>query len=142
MSIIARTGSTPWDGQVIAGGTPFVPIDEDSAFATYERQGVTCTVAYETGRDYHYLRFCPAWQLPRGARDERAWRRFVFGLDDDRALEIHMDPADGEVRYSYSETPLDDLDDIERSIEAGLELVCGVYPEVARHVADQLGVRG
>lgn len=133
---IAKSGATPLDGLTLGrGGTPFVPNDEDSSHAFYERHGRTCGVTYELGGDFHYLRFTPDWQLPDGARDRAAWNRFVFGLDDNRALALHVDFDDGEVRYFYSDTPLEELDDIERAIDEGVELVTSIYPDVVGFVA-------
>lgn len=136
---IKSTGVTPLDGMRLGhGGTAFAPCDEDSSCAYYERGDSGCSVIYELGVDHHYLRFTPNWMLPEGARDRRAWQRFAFGLEDDRALELRIDFTDGEVRYFYSATPLEELDDIERAIEEGVEFVTSLYPDVKRFVAEQL----
>lgn len=136
---IKNSGATPLDGLVLgSGGTAFVPCDEDSSYAYYERDGSGCVVIYELGEGHHYLCFSPNWMLPEGACNRRAWQRFVFGLDDDRALELRVDFSDGEVRYFYSSTPLEELEDIERSIDEGVAFVISLYPEVMRFVSEQL----
>lgn len=136
---IKSSGATPLDGLTLGqGGTAFAPCDDDSSYAYYERAGAGCSVIYERGDDHPYLRFSPNWMLPEGARDRRAWQRFVFGLEDDRALELRVDFSDGEVRYFYSGTPLEELDDIERSIDEGVEFVTSLYPDVVRFVGEQL----
>ena len=142
MSIV-KAGATPLDGLTLGrGGTPFVPNDDNSSHAIYERHGRSCGVTYELGREFHYLRFSPDWQLPEGARARGPWNRFVFGLDDDRTLDLNVDYGDGEVRYFYSDTPLEELEDIERAIDEGVELVTSIYPDVVGFVARQLATRG
>lgn len=141
MSIV-KSGVTPLDGLTLGrGGTAFAPCDADSSYAFYERDGRGCSVIYELGIDQPFLRFSPNWMLPEGARDRRAWQRFVFELDDDRALQLKVDFRDGEVRYLYSDEPLEDLGDIERAIEEGVEFVTSLYPDVVRYVGERLGVR-
>lgn len=143
MIIEKGTRVTPVDGlEVASGGTRFVPCSDKASFAVYERGGLACGVCLDVGGSYRDLRFSPSWRLPHGAHDRRAWNRFVFEAEDDRMMEMRMDPRDGELFYVYADTPLEDLDDIERSIERGLDFVFSSYEETRAFVRRQMDVEG
>ncbi len=136
---ISTKGATPLDGLCVGtGGVPFCPNDEDSAFATYERNGRSCAVICEMCDGEPYLKFCPDWQIPAGARSRDAWNRFAFESDDDRMLELHVDFEDGEVRFFHSLGSIDDLDVVARAIDEGVNFVTSIYPSVVDCVRAQL----
>lgn len=139
MSILTM-GSTLLDGMRLGeGGTEFLPMDDTSSLAVYERGGRVCGVELSSCLGRNYLVFSPGWQLPAGARDERSWKRFAFDHPDQRMLDLLIDFDDGEVKYPVTESGLVEVDDIARAVDEGLDFVFSIYPDVVAYVAGQLG---
>lgn len=142
MIIKREISETPLDGlEVAEGAGPFVPCAKGESFAVYRRGNLSCGVHLITRDISRSLMFHPSWRPPHGAHGRDAWNRFIFEAEDERMVEMRMDPDDGEIYYVYSDTPLEDLDDIERSIERGLDFVFSTYLEILAYVRWQLGLR-
>lgn len=120
--MIIANPATPFDNQIICGER-LVPADKDSAHATYMRHGRACGVTYESGASHPFLRFHPGYQLPRWARDKRSFKRFVWECEDDRAVNITLDPDDGELAYICHDDNVNE--DLEELIEDTLEFLLG-----------------
>lgn len=131
--------STIVDGVSLAGGTPFLPVDGDSACSVYELpSGLSVGVVYETGSVLPYLVFRPSIQMPPFARDLRRWRQWCFCDDDDRTTVVSMDPADGEVRYLVHIAP-GDIEGTERAIREGVAFMDELSGRLLRYIREQWG---
>lgn len=135
--IIDSPGTTIVGGLSLAGGTPFQPIDDESAFSVYELEsGMGVGVVLNNGALRPYLLFYPSLQLPPFARDERSWRRWSFCDADDRTASLNMDAEDGEIRFTVNDVPRDVIA-VEERIEEGLSFLESLRPRLLGYVRDQ-----
>ncbi len=131
--IIANT-ATPFDNQVVCGQR-LIPADKESAHAVYVRHGRACGITFEVGTSRPYLRCNPGYQLPPYARDNKSFKRFVWGCEDDRAVNIRLDKRDGELYFFCDD---DDLsENLEEKVEGCLEFLLGstFYDELVKYVS-------
>ena len=147
MSINTAT-VTDVDGLSLGQGAlcDFRPHDFDSSYARYERNGVVCGVLFERmegldsarGRLYFY----PGYQLPRATRSESEWKRFIFDLEPDEALDMRLDADDGEIRAVYTDDNLGSLWQIAAVIDRYVDVLTSVYPQVVEFVSRKKSLPG
>ena len=143
---IRTSSATNIDGLTLGRGArcAFRPHDHNSSIAFYDRNGISCGVllirpdADEPGLGA--LRFTPGYQLPRGTRGARAWKRFIFGLDDDEAMQLNLDTEDGEVRLTFVDHNLTTPEQVEIAINRYVDLCTEVYPQVVEYVAGKRAI--
>lgn len=94
MLVNAEKNETGLAGKEIAGAT-WRAADDDSVYAIFRLQHLSCGVTIEKGSHTPYLRFTPSVQIPREAR--REFERFQFECDDEAMVDLSFDLRDGEV---------------------------------------------